>query len=199
MQKDIPEIPEEAPLKSPKVTTMPDMDTEEILEEVSIPVSTLEQPNFTQPPEVNPIFKSIGIHSEKENRPPKLMRLPIAEHSQKTKDTEEILEEVSIPVSTLEQPNFTQPPEVNPIFKSIGIHSEKENRSPKLMRLPGAENSQKTKDKRKFRCEICDYATPYSGNLKIHTRSLYHKQNIKELEDQGFVIDCTTKGQLISE
>ena len=132
-------ITEEAPFKFPKASTTPDMDTEEILEEISLPVSTLEQPNFTQPPEVNPISNFIRDHNnEKENISPKL----------------------------------------------IQNNSVKENRSSKF---------NEKKDKKKFRCEICNYACPSSGNFKIHKRTLYHKQNIKELEEQGADIEYTTE------
>ena len=48
-----------------------------------------------------------------------------------------------------------------------------------------ASKLKENKDKKKFRCEICNYATTSSGNLKIHAKMIYHKQNIKELEDQG--------------
>ena len=144
VQQDTPEsnnlsTTEEAPFKSPKASTTPDTDTEELLEEISLPVSTLEQPNFTQPPEVKPISNFIRDHNnEKENVSPKL----------------------------------------------IQNNSVKENRYSKL---------NENKDKRKFRCEICNYATTSSGNLKIHTRNIYHNQNVKELEDQGIVIEYTAK------
>ena len=73
VQQDTPEInnssiTEEAPFKFPEVTTTPDMDTEKILEEISLT-------NFEQPSEVNSISNFIRDHNnEKENMSPKLIQ-----------------------------------------------------------------------------------------------------------------------------